>query len=131
MFISKCSEDNLLCLWCTGQVTSHRYKSPGSRAGPEILRCCWSCTTVPCQACFFVHLLNNPCDSALSSSTSLLSTTPGAARDLLLPGMFPVLVFFASFRRVERPGSSSSFLNKNLATCYVSTCLALGDQVSV
>ena len=43
------------------------------------------------------------------------STTPGAARDLLLSGMFPVLVFFASFRRVERPGSSLSFLNRYLA----------------
>lgn len=43
------------------------------------------------------------------------STTPGAARGLLLSGMFPVLVFFASFRRVEWPGSSLSFLNRYLA----------------
>ena len=105
MFISKCSKDNLLYLWCTGQVTSHYYKSPGSRAGSENLWHGWSCTTVPCQACCFLHLEQSMWFCSVIFYLAPLNYPGGCQRPASLLGMDPVPVFFASFRRVEWPGS--------------------------
>lgn len=115
MFISKCSEDTYCVSGVQAKWLPHCYKRPGSRAGPETLRCCWSCaiSAMPglllpaareqCMRFCFCHLLPRSLNY------------PRGCQEACFSGMFPVLFSFASFRRVEWPGSSLSFLNRYLA----------------